>query len=361
VIGSLTIDDGQLKYLDPAQDIELTSVVNQVLAEGAEGDRQLTLKGESRFQGKPFSPDLNAGSLNRLRDDEEPYPIDLSVRVGETKASVAGTIMRPLDVRQVDMDLSICGSDLADLFPIVGISLPPSPPYSLEGHLTQEGAVWDFKGVRGQVGESDLCGDIKVDLTEEHPTFFATLTSRKLRFEDLSPFVGADPSQTNPEKEDEGVLPDDPIDLNRLRAMDARVVFSGQEILAPGLPINDLEFTAELSDGRLILQPIEFGVADGEAAGTITLDGQRERPQIEADVDIREVRLKPFFEATEFFDSSTGLIGGHLDLRGGGNSIAEIMGASNGRLVVAMTGGYRGVPWRSRVLVLTWERPSVSL
>ena len=343
VIGELTIDDGRLTYRDPIKGIDITTTVTEALAEGGEGERRLTLKGEGRFAGKPFSLDVVAGALNRLRDEEEPYPIKLSAAIGETKVSADGTMTRPREAKEINMDLSISGADLADLFPIVGISLAPSPPYSLEGHLTRDDDVWDFTDVQGQIGESDLGGDVKVDMSEERPTFYANLTSRNLSFEDLGPFIGVEEENTSSEKAadkpSERVLPDAPIDLHRLRAMDARVVFAGKKVLAPNLPIDDLNFTAKLANGRLLLDPIEFGVADGEVGGTISLNGQEEVPRIKADIDIREVGLKPFFRQTDYFNVSEGLFGGHLELQGAGGSISDMLGASRGRLVVAMTGG----------------------
>lgn len=342
-IGSLAIEDGRLTYRDPAQDDEIELAIAQLNAKGAEGDEHLTLNGDGQYQGKPFSLNLSAGSINRLGDEEEPYPLDLSVMVGETEASVAGTIVRPLNVEKVDADVFLSGPDLAALPPIPGISLPPSPAYSMKGRLTHQGDVWDFKNMSGQIGESDVSGDIKVDLGENRPSLYATLASRKLRFEDLAAVGGGgspQQSQDKPKNEESGrVLPSAQFDLNWLQAMNARIVFTGQEILAPGLPINDINFTAELTDDRLVVQPFDVGVADGEITGNMLLNGRTEPQTIEADLDIKQINVKPLFEQTEHFDNTTGLFGGKLELRGAGQSVDEILAASDGRLAVAMTGG----------------------
>jgi len=38
-------------------------------------------------------------------------------------------------VGKLDIQLALQGSSLADLFPILGIPLPATPPYQLSGHL----------------------------------------------------------------------------------------------------------------------------------------------------------------------------------------------------------------------------------
>jgi uncharacterized protein involved in outer membrane biogenesis len=44
----------------------------------------------------------------------------------------------------VDAQLDLRGDNLADLFYLTGIPLPPTPPYQLIGHLQKQNGIWEF-------------------------------------------------------------------------------------------------------------------------------------------------------------------------------------------------------------------------
>ena len=59
--------------------------------------------------------------------------------------------------------LSLSGHDLADIYPLLGIPGPPTPPYNISGKLHRESGVWKFVQSKWHVGDSDLTGDVLVD------------------------------------------------------------------------------------------------------------------------------------------------------------------------------------------------------
>lgn len=337
VIGHLVIDDGTIDYHDPAQDIQISSQINTAVGT-AGGTEQTTLQGNGRFAGKPFTLKMTAGALLALRESNKPFPVSVDAAVGQTKVKVDGTLQDPLKLSGPDLKMKLQGQNLADLFPIFGIPTPPTPVYVLSGELTRQGDTWTFKDFSGTVGDSDLSGDFTIDVGGERPVAHATLVSKKLDFKDLSGFIGASPGKE--EEEDNGrVLPDQPVNLERLRAIDMDVSFSGKEILAPGLPIDNLDARLKLNNGRLVLDPLNFGVADGTVGGRVVLNGRQKVSSVSADLQISKISLQKFFKDSEFASDMGGTLGGHIDLTGEGNNFADILGSSDGTLVVVMGGG----------------------
>jgi uncharacterized protein involved in outer membrane biogenesis len=43
----------------------------------------------------------------------------------------SGTLTNPFQLRVFDLQFALSGQDLADLYPLLGIAIPPSPPYAL--------------------------------------------------------------------------------------------------------------------------------------------------------------------------------------------------------------------------------------
>lgn len=347
LLGNLKIDHSQLRYFDPQNKLDLKSEIS--LAEGSGGGgKQMHLKGTGSFQDMTVKLDATGASLLQLREKEKPYPLKIALQVGATDIRVDGTVMDPLNPEDFDMLMQLRGENLADLFPIFRVPLPPSAEYALKGQLRRQGARWDFTNINGKVGNSDLEGNLSVDSGQEPPRMMARLVSSKLDFKDLGGFVGAPPTDADQTKESgaskEGptarVLPDVPIDLERLHAMNMQVDFQGKEILAPHfLPIDNLRTHLNLENGLLRLQPLTFGIAGGSLSGPLILDGRQQTPRVTTDMVVKNLGLKPFFSTMEAANVTEGKIGGTIKLSGEGRSLAEVLGSSDGRATIAMTGG----------------------
>ena len=355
VIGRLSIERSTLRYRDAVKRIDLDADITQAKGQSTAAEQRVSFRGKGTFEGKPFTLAMDGGSVLRLRDEEVPYPLRIEAVVGETRVAFDGTLTNPLQPEVFDIALDLAGPSLSALFPIFGIPLPPTPPYALSGRLKRNGALWTVAGLDGRVGDSDLTGDLTIDSVPEPPFMKATLVSRLLDFDDLAGFIGAPPETGKGEtasaqqkreaqrRAREGsVLPNMPIDLKRLRAMDMEVDLTGARIAAPKLPLDKLHAELKLKGGLLTLDPLEFGVAEGTIAGTLVLDGRKDKPRVTSDLTLRGLSLKPFFATTDLSDMANltaGRFGGRVKLAGDGRSLAEVLGNSSGETTVAMTGG----------------------
>lgn len=351
VIRRLFIEDSTLRYQDAVRKIDIDTEIAQAKGKSAESDR-LTLRGKGKFEGRPFRLSVDGGSVLRLKDKDNPYPLRIDATVGKTHVVFHGTFDNLMEHQVFDIALDLSGASLSDLFPIFGIPLPPTPPYSLSGRLKRKGPLWTVAGLDGKVGDSDLSGDLTID-TDRKPSFMkAKLVSKQLDFDDLAGFIGANPrtgkgETANAEQKRKAqkdaaadrVLPDMPINLARLRAMDMEVAFTGAHINAPKLPLEKLKAVFKLDGGVLTLEPVTFGVARGTMEGKLVLDGRKKTPHVRADMVLHRLSLKPFFGKTDMADLTRGRFGGKLDLEGDGRSLARVLATSDGHVALAMTGG----------------------
>src|SRR5690606_33660955 len=188
------IQEGEFRLRDPA----LATTVRLDVRTAAPGDGDalgpLMLDGEGTYRDFPFTLDGRVESPLQLQSQTRPYRVGLNARAGATQARARGELYSPLQFHDFDVRFSLKGNDLADLFPLVGIALPQTPPYALDGRLQRDGASWYYRGFAGTVGDSDLAGDVTVNMSGERPLFTAKLTSKKLDFDDLAGFLGLPPS-----------------------------------------------------------------------------------------------------------------------------------------------------------------------
>ena len=241
---------------------------------------------------------------------------------------------------------------MANLFPLIHLVFPSTPPYRLKGHLKHEGEVWSFSNFSGRVGGSDLSGTIRVDTEPKRPVMKADLVSNLLDFKDLAGFIGGTPGTASDEtaseeqqkraaveKENDRIFPDQPYSLERLRAMDADVRLRAKRILAPNLPIDDLNAKLSLNDGVLKFEPTVFGVANGRVEIYSTFDASKRLPKVNIDARLKQLDLQRFLGNSAFAQKTIGPIGGRIALSGTGESFRELMATASGNTFLVMSGG----------------------
>lgn len=339
VIGQLTVSHGVLHYEDAPSHLSVTSHIDTVVGTGGDSrQKMIRLQSKGTVQNEPFSMDAEGGSLLTLRNPKVKYPLDFHLAAGRTVFSAKGTMTDPVQMAGIDMTLDVKGDDLAKIFPFTAIPLPPTPPYEISGHLTKNGDIWTFDNFKGGVGHSDLEGRLRYDSTHARPEITADLTSHMLDSRDLAGFIGAGPAQKSAPSSS-GVIPNVPINLDRLRAADLDVRLNAAHINDPSLPLQTLDARFRLEDGDLKIEPLNVGAADGKVSGEIELDGRQNVPKVSFDVTLARLSLKQFFAGTRFAPLSAGRFGGHLQLIGDGKSLAQVLATSNGHVTISMSGG----------------------
>jgi len=92
----------------------------------------------------------------------------------------------------------------------------------------------------------------------------------------------------------------------------------------------------------LRLDPLNFGVAGGDIRSTIRMDARHPQISTALKASVRGVQLGQLFPDAKLAEQAKGGIGGEVDLSGRGNSIAAMLGSSNGKVGLAMGRGHVG-------------------
>lgn len=343
-IGRLELRDSIFGYFDVPQSIDL-----KVTAE-TEND-QIVVSGDGTYLGKPFKLDITGGELLSART-KTPYPIDAKVVVGYTTIEAKGTIQDPIHFAGLDVQLHLKGADAAELFPLFGIALPPTPPYDIEGQLTFASDVWSFNDFAGTMGKSDIGGDVKWDKSRTRPKLTADFISQKIDLVDLGPLIGLAPREpestlqkvfSQKREQSPTLIPDVPLDIERVAAMDADVTYKGVQVISPYLPLDDFMLTVNLDNRLLKIQPVKFGTADGDVIANMTVNARETPVRIDSDVQFSRLSLERLTESINttipMTEKSVGMIGGTAKLSGYGKSLKDMLSTSNGNVGVGMEGG----------------------
>ena len=153
--------------------------------------------GEGTFRERqPVTFEIHAGTEDSLENPESRYPLDVS-------SGMPATVTRPRRARSTtrstlpgSISMSPCKAPTSrKLGELLELPLPGTPPYKLAGKIThqEQEKRWNFVALRGTVGDSDIQGDVSLELSGERPTVVADLKSKTLDLDDLGVLVGAPP------------------------------------------------------------------------------------------------------------------------------------------------------------------------
>lgn len=362
-IGALVVDQGSMHFVATGHGADIrTDFAIQGAAPGsaASADMPLSFKSAGTWQKERFTAQGRTGNALYLSEPlKNPFPIDISAAAGNTMVRASGAVASLATLEGAKIDVDIKGHDLADLYKFFGIVLPSTPRYSLRGDVSKQGDVWHATSVSGKLGNSDLAGELSFDRSHEVPMLTGAIRSKSLDFDDLAPLVGlpesprsaaalpdvkgtrAAPVQTaargDPSRK---VLPTAKIDGPRLKRMDADVQYQAVKVTnVRHLPLERMSVHVRMNGGVLQLDPLDIGAAGGSFKGKLRIDGNSAPAVAEVHLAARELELNKLFGGLKLTKASFGKIHGDIDLKGRGDSVAQMLGTSGGRVAMLMGSG----------------------
>ena len=344
VINQLLIRDGHLVFDERKRGLTLDAAVN-AHETTREGDAGFVLDGKGAINGSPLTLKIEGGPFINIRRDR-PYHFTADLSGARSHLVAEGAITRPFDLGRFQADLSLQGQDLADLYLLLGITLPNTPAYALAGGLTREGSAWTFNKFSGRVGASDLSGDLKVE-TRDRLQVNAQLVSQRLDISDMAAILGArtrtNAAATETTTVSSGVpgklLPDAPLNAERLRTMDGVLTYSAASVKANDLDIRAVRLGAKLEAGVLDLDPVAFTFNRGSLNGTAKINATKDTPYSAIDFRLSGYPLESIIPARNGAPPVSGQALGRARLEGPGNSIHRFAAASNGSISLVVPHG----------------------
>ena len=348
-IGRVLLDQGEVDYVDKARRTSIHAELSTTdlpvgTAALPAAARSLVFKAKGRLLGQPLAASGSGGAVLALRDESQPYPLQVQATVGTTSVNADGTVTGLLTFTAADLKLSLRGDSLSSLYPLIGIALPPTPAYQSAGRLVHQGAQWRYESFSGKIGHSDIAGTLQVDTGAVRPLLSGALVSRRLDLADLGPAVGARQAAAAPAPGTPAraarVLPDLPFDTARWNSLDADVTLKAQSLRhAESSPLEDLQLRLVLTDRQLTLDPLAFGLAGGELKLRVVLDGRADPLHGQAKGRLRGLKLSGLLPTVDPGKTSIGELNGEVDLTGRGPSVGRMLATSDGRLSLVAQNG----------------------
>jgi uncharacterized protein involved in outer membrane biogenesis len=328
---AVAINDGQLHYDDSVLALRLNAelqLVSNVLQVVASGD----------YRTQPFQLSLTStGGLpwESGTGDGTPVAVKLVARAGRASLDFGGTANNLLHMNGLDGRFTVEGPSLAAVGAPFGVTLPTTHAFKAMGSVTRADTVWGIVLGYAQVGTSRLGGSFTFDSSAPTPRLTGTLEGTSLKLLDLAPALGVSGTPPLAGKATK-VLPVRMFDLAALRAMNADVLVRLQQVDSiTGLlePLRPFNAHLLLADGVLTLKEIDTRTGQGHMAGTLSLNGQKDRAHWSATLNWDGVKLERWIRQKRRVGLPpyiSGQLQGYATVQGSGRSTAEILATLQG-------------------------------
>ena len=340
------IENGALNFIDGKRKVNLQARVNS--GETLGGDGGFSLNGDGTLNNQPFKLEMTGGGLLQVKRNR-PYAFKFDLNAGPTRILADGAIARPFDLSRYSADIKASGNDLADIYAIIGLALPNTPPYDLRTKLSRTPKGYVLADIGGRVGDSDLAGRMDVLTDRPRKKIEANITSKSLDFDDLAAVLGAPPSikkgeAASPEQRAEAarlakqgrILPDARLRLDKVRSMDAHLNFKAARVVDAPFPLRSAMLELTLDNGVMKFTPVMFELPRGNLNAFVTLDARKDTPIVDMDARIRKARIEDFFKTKDVIEG--GFVA-RAKLRGTGDTVREAAASSNGTVTMVMPRG----------------------
>jgi AsmA family protein len=243
--------------------------------------------------------------------------------------------------------ITASGQNLKDIAEIVGASSPDTPPFKVDGELRMKKQVWSVNKIVGRMGDSDIGGDVSVDLKPKKPFLDVALKSNELDFDDLGVVfgipIGAGKGETSNDEQKAAkaafdrsarLIPDTKIDFARLGAVNADLKFEAVKVINAPVGINAMHFQGTLRDQVLDFERflVRTG-SSGDLDAKVRVDARQDPAKTKATGKLEKFPIQRIANTPYVKGSLNGVF--NINLTGSG--FREAFGSTDGEAGVWST------------------------
>lgn len=336
------IEGGLLTYKEGKGGKRYTVKIDTLRAALPVDEKAVKLEVQGKFNGRPFEVRGSTGPIGDLINSEKAWPVNLTARAAEATIIVKGSITDVLKKRRSELTISADGPSIRKVAEFGGATnIPDFGPFKVTAGVANPAGRFDVTDLEASFGENDIAGSFQLDLSGEIPQIVADLSSQRL---DLRPLLGRKgekaaenkhPGQHKPDR----VFPDDPIPLDWLEALDARVKMQAGALRIPGTVLTEFRTDALLKKGNLTLKRLNFVLSGGRFDGALGLLSRGKEAAFVMNLRVDGLDISSLLKELEAKPLLEGKLSAEIELNGRGGSVAQWMAGLNGQTVAVMGHG----------------------
>lgn len=303
--------------------------------------RLLVFKGQ--FRDDPFDGEARVSDVLAFGATPMQFALRAVARSGALQLDAAGLSNDVHALGDLDCDIKLSATGTGSYRPLPA-ALARLRPLVAQGHVTKSGDAWTGSAVRLHAGrqtslvaEVAFTGNMKSQVSRR--TLKATLHDAVIDVDDLLPPSGDKPAVRS-KAEDARALSTKPLDLARLRDVDADVELKDARFTGTRRGMaQTLRAHATLANGVARLQTLDFGAAGGHVTGTLQLDASQTPASLAVDLDARGLRIEQLSPKLASDGALIGAVDARAVLKSSGDSSRAFARTASGDITISLAGG----------------------
>jgi AsmA family protein len=296
--------------------------------------QRLEFTGKGELNGKPMSFEFSGDPLDSVRTDH-PYAWEFTEESSASHVTVHGSLPQPFRVDLVDATFEASGEDLKDLYFLTGVTLVNTGAFKLTGNVERRGDDSRFTALHLHTGQSDVEGTLSITPVNERAQLDAKLSAKLVRTVDFGARAAgrAPPAEGSPH-----IFSDATFNPVSLRASDTQVHFTAQRVEVGRTALQSVSGQMKIDHGVVTVMPLTADLLQGKLEANVHLDANQDMPPVQASMRFQDLQLSAL-NHTEAAAPMEGLVQAHVDVKGKGRSIRQVVASANGTVSAALPQG----------------------
>jgi hypothetical protein len=259
----------------------------------------------------------------------KPYAFEFDERSSGVHFTAHGSLPRAFDLGLVDAEFDASGTDLRDLHYLVGVSLPNTGTFHLQGRMARRGNETLFDDLKMVSGQSDVQGRVSLTTQKSGRTLVhVDLNSALLRLADIGlRAAGRDPHPDAPPKLFSDVQLITPV----TRRSDATGKYSARRLLLSRVEVSDLSAPFTIEHGLVEAPQVTGHFLGGNFVLHLDADANQTPARTRIEITLSDLRLAQMPHKAEP-PPYEGLLRVQIHAQGRGDSLHALAAGADGSL-----------------------------
>ncbi len=231
------------------------------IASGKES--KLTLQGKILKQ--PLQLTLSAPSLRASYQSKQPVPIHLKAKLNQLKLAASSQVSFPISSDKLQLALQLESPTLAEIQPLVPISLPQFGPVQLNANFHTDKVGYYLDQLQLRLSNSQLTGQLALiaKTATGKPRFELTLHSPQIQLDDFRDQNWALFAATTNQTKADNTTKSPPISPATFQRLDAKVNIKVDKVLSDQDNLGQGQLDFRLNDGNAELSRLHLQIPGG--------------------------------------------------------------------------------------------------
>jgi uncharacterized protein involved in outer membrane biogenesis len=331
----------------------------------ARKDQPVTATLTGTLQDIPFNATVSGVSLAGMRTIDTVLPVRVALQTADVQFRAEGTIARPFERKEFDLEHEITGKEIEGLAPLIDLAVPLRGEFRAKGRVSARGNRFTYEEDL-RIGKTDLKANITVVREPPRPTITASIFTRELHLDDVKLFYADE--DTGPAEDTSRVIPDYTIPIDALTAADLDLDIKAERILTGIGDLGDLVSKVNLKDGRFKSSLSITGFTGAEISQEFDINAAVKPPVNQIQLSVKDLDYGFYQRKMLNRDLIEGRVDLYVKLSGTGATRRTFLGNADGRItIIAGPGkitGRRLDLWASDLLPTLlsprWQRQPVT-